>query len=53
MNVYRIFEKKLEDFWESLNEEQRSELWCLWDNGIFEDPLFEKIVDEIIIDERE
>ncbi len=50
---YKVFKKKLETLWESLTGLQRNDLWCLWDNGIFIDDLFEYVIDSIIIDERD
>ena len=49
---YKLFKKKLIDFWGSLNSMQKSELWCLWDNGILYSGSYENMVDSIIVDEN-
>ena len=42
------YEDKLIRLWNSLDEDQQSDLWCLYDNGIFEDEEFEEMCEEII-----
>lgn len=47
---YKIFKKKLEEFWSSLTGVQQSNLWCLWDNGIFIDDKYEGTIDKLIVE---
>jgi len=41
---YHIFHKKFKHFWKSLSEDQQYEFFNLWDNGIFEDLLFDDMI---------
>lgn len=50
---YKTYYKKLKKFWNSLNKEQKLELWALWDNGIFIDDKWETVIDSIFVDERD
>jgi hypothetical protein len=42
------FSENMKNFWDTLTDEQKSELWALWDNGIFNDDKFENFLNEII-----
>ena len=46
---YISWKKKVEGFWSSLNENQKVELWSMWDNGILYEGSYEKLVDETFI----
>ncbi len=48
IDIYAIFKNKLQILWDSLTEVQKSDLFSLWDNGIFDEEIFEPMVDEII-----
>ena len=44
---WKLFNKKVIKFYESLNKEQQSELWSLWDNGILIDDKWEDFLDYV------
>lgn len=46
---YKTYYNKLVNFWNSLDEDQQSELWSLWDNGILIDDKWEFIIDDIFV----
>ncbi len=48
IDIYAIFKNKLQILWDSLTEVQKSNLFSLWDNGIFDEEIFEPMVDDII-----
>jgi len=50
---WKLFSEKVKSFYDSLNKEQKLDLWALWDNGIFIDNKWEKHLDSIILDPRD
>lgn len=46
---HKVFYKELVNFYNSLDEEQKHNLWVLWDNGILVDDMWEFIIDDIFI----
>ena len=49
---WNIFAKRMQEFYDSLSKDQKLELWCLWDNGIFIDDKWEDYLDDVIEDPR-
>lgn len=49
---WKIFAPKVQNFYNSLSEDQQLELWSLWDNGIFIDDKWEWYLDLVIEDPR-
>jgi len=49
----KYLRKYLPEFYNSLTEAQKLQLWAFWDNGYLSDFIFENIVDAIIIDPRD
>jgi len=50
---WNTFAPKVKDFYNSLSFEQKLELWCLWDNGIFIDDKWEFYLDMVFEDPRD
>jgi hypothetical protein len=50
---YKMFKKKLEFFWTSLNREQQSELFALWGNDILIDNMWKSTIDKIFVKSKE
>jgi len=48
-----IFSRKVKNFYDSLSFDQKLEFWCLWDNGIFTDKIWESYLDKTIEDPRD
>lgn len=49
---WKEFTKNIKFFYHSLNEDQKYELWSLWDNGIFQDSKYERYIDKVFTDPR-
>jgi len=50
---WKTFSKYLIKLYDSLTDEQKMDLWVLWDNGILLDDKWENYIDSVIVDIRE